>query len=117
MLYDTKSGSISYNIKKSLYTLTFKDQEYSMHFCEFINVYRKINSINFDVCLLSTDSKYDTNKLVLFRSNKILKLSLLEMVQVKDLFEGAMFSLKLRDLLYRSTTQTTIPLHPEHVFA
>ncbi|MBC7450457.1 MAG: hypothetical protein H7259_03100 [Cytophagales bacterium] len=102
MLYDNNSGSISHDVKKGMYSLSFNGHEYNMHFCEFANIYRKLAAIDIEEWLLATDDKHDSHTLVLFRSNQQFTLTLVEMVGVIDLFEGAMFALKLRDLVYRS---------------
>jgi len=102
MLYQNKHGYIEYSSRTCRYTVEIKGETHSLLFCEFLNMYSKIKSIDIEEVLYNTYDEDDYNTFQFLKSEKTIVLNLHELLVVKDLMEGIIFELYLEDVLYRA---------------
>lgn len=105
---------ISENCLGSLYTngsignllLYLKGRTFSFRFCEFINVRKRLNNMDWESILLNTNSFDDLHEISLTIKGDGALLSLEEAIQLWELLNSAHYIFSLNDLLNRNGMAT-----------
>jgi hypothetical protein len=103
----TKDFSLSFNRQKGRFILVCGDNSVDQNVCEFLSTMSFLVGKNIEEYLLSTDSQYDTIRIPLTGSGKVIILELKEFIRFREIYGHQMFLLKLEDLLMRKGIQTT----------
>jgi len=96
--------------------LTLKGRTFSIRFCEFINVRKRLNSINWETILMNTNNLDDVHEISFTIKGDIAKLSLEEALQLWELLNSAHYLFSLNDLLNRNKMAAVhnLPLSLQH---
>ena len=102
-----KDISLSFNRKKGKFLLSIADQTIEQNVCEFLSTISHLVGTDVEAHLLNTDSCYDTVRLPLTGSGKVLDLELGDFVRLREAYGNQMFMLKLEDMLLRKGIQSS----------
>jgi hypothetical protein len=102
----TREISLSFNRKSGQFTLMWGSESIAQNVCEFLHTTSFLVGKDIEEYLLNTDTHYDTIRIPLTLSGKVITLELVEFVRFREIYGRQMFLLKLEDLLLRKGIQT-----------
>jgi hypothetical protein len=103
--------TLSFNRSRGRYSLFFNGTEYEQTVCEFLQTISYLVGKDVEEYLLNVDAQFDTVRIPLTGSGKIIILDLVDFISFREVYAQEMFLLKLEDLLMRQGIQS-----PKHVF-
>jgi hypothetical protein len=100
MIYQNCIGSIAHYDSK-VFLLTLGKGSYFMNIGQFITARRILNSVDIEKMLLDASEHSDFFTLTVCNLTGNIKLSIYELIQAIDLFNGTFYILELEDYLSR----------------
>ena len=76
-----------------------------MRYTEFFLLHKKLNSFNIDAMLFDLTDKPDHNKILLQQGKCKITCTLHQLIGLKELLDGAMFYIRLQDILYKNSVK------------
>jgi len=99
IIYQTAQTALSQCDESETFILNFKDSSISFRFCEMISFKRKIQ--NWDIVPMLAVDAPDVEILHLPHCDRVILLSVQDILELKDLFAGAFTMLELNSLIHR----------------
>ncbi|QCK14810.1 hypothetical protein [Mangrovivirga cuniculi] len=97
LVYKNCLGSISQNDENYAFELTIHDKSVFLSPQQFLRLKNKVKNFNLEAMLLQNSNPVEI--LIVPEKDEIFVLTCIEMVQIRDLFDGAMVMLSLNSIL------------------
>lgn len=102
IIFSNNEGAIIQNDTQRCFHLHFKGHEYTLTPCQFYIIKRKLEGIDL-IAMLSTPSRsQDFDILLVPECALCMVLSTCDVLQLRDIFEGASISFELHSLLNKN---------------
>ncbi|PIB36114.1 hypothetical protein BFP72_12265 [Reichenbachiella sp. 5M10] len=99
LIHESHNGKIIQADSENCFYLIYKGGEYRMNVCSFIAFKYKLDAFNIEEMLLSDSVQNDLEIIPLCNKDRILVLTLNEIIEVKDLVQGALVMLELNSIV------------------
>lgn len=104
-LFNSKAGHIKTSKKLTVLEGNFNGFDFEMRYTEFFLLHKKLNSFNIAAMLFDLSDKPDYNKILLQQGKCKITCTLYQLIAIKELFNGAMFFIRLQDVLYKNSVK------------
>ncbi|TAF43690.1 MAG: hypothetical protein EAZ51_06820 [Sphingobacteriales bacterium] len=101
-LFSSQAGYIKTSTKFTVLEGRFLGVSFEMRYTEFFLLHQKLNSFNIGVMLFDLSDKPDDNKIRLQQGKCKITCTLQQLIALKNLFNGAMFYIRMQDVLYKN---------------
>ena len=98
VLFETSNLSIYQNNRNGQIVLKYFDDEILFRLCEFFSFKKKLGEI--DIMNFLDSSSVDVEVLYLCHCDRFLLLDIHQLIELKDLFFGAHFTMELNSLIH-----------------
>ncbi len=99
LVFETETASLSQCDSRDSFILTFFDEELIFRACEFISFKRKIQHL--DITHLLDSDTPDIEVVYLPHCDRLMVLSIQEILELKELLSGTFVMLELNSLIHR----------------
>lgn len=103
LVYQTAHGRVYQSDKENCFFIEYKGQEYRLSVCALINLKLKLDAVCISSLLLSDQKGSDLEIIPICNSNRLLVLSLEELIEFKDLIPGVLVMLELNSIVRQRT--------------
>jgi|GEM_PF-5946891 len=100
ILFSSEAGYIKTSTKFTVLDGSFWGVNFEMHYTEFFLLNNKLNSFNLSTMLFDLSDKPDCTKILLQQGKCKITCTLQQLIALKNLFNGAMFYVRMQDILY-----------------
>lgn len=105
-LFSSKFGSVNQNFLERKLEVSFSDRTFKMCITDFLLQRARINAIKIDKLLFDLSDEADYFRFSLPKSSIALDITIEELIQLKDLLNGAMYMLELQTILEKTGIST-----------
>lgn len=106
LLFETPNATLHQCDTSELYILAFKGNELLFRPCEFIAFRRKMQQLDI-LPMLSSDAP-DIEIIYMPHCDRVLALSLHEILEIKELFAGAFVMLELNSMIHKEIIRKSL---------
>lgn len=103
ILFSHPTGFIKTTEKVTFLMGCFNGFSFEMRYTEFYLLHKKLNKFSIPAMLYDLSDKPDCNKIQLQQGKCKINCSLYHLIALKELFNGAMFFIRLQDILYNNS--------------
>ncbi len=104
-LFNSPAGYIKTTPKFIVLAGNFLGVDFEMRYTEFFLLHKKLNNFNIQAMLYDLSDKPDDNKILLQQGKCKITCSLHQLITLKELFNGAMYYVRLQDVLYKNSVK------------
>lgn len=108
LIHQTVNGKITQSDSESCYYLSFHGVSYKMNVCSFIAFKTKLDAYNVEEMLLSETEEQDLEIIPLCNKEHFLLLNLIEIIEMRDLIQGALVMLELNSIVHHRIRRATL---------
>jgi hypothetical protein len=91
--------SLHYDKRKGRFHLTVNEMCFTQNICEFLLTNSFLVGKDIEEYLFNVEGEYDSVKIPLTSTGKVITLDLVEFIRFKDVYHQQMYLLKLEDML------------------
>ncbi|WP_118194122.1 DUF6686 family protein [Albibacterium indicum] len=99
-LYKSDIGEFCQCSRKNCYRLTFRGERFDLTVSDFLSFKKEIDAIDIVAILTDSSCKSDTIIVNSYRTKRFLILSILEVIQLKELLRAAKFMVQLNSMIH-----------------
>ncbi|MEO9804194.1 MAG: hypothetical protein ABJF04_13140 [Reichenbachiella sp.] len=107
-IYHTTHGKVVQNDKDNCFYLQYKGNEYRMAVCALIAFKSKLDQLNIEEMLLSDTSLNSIEIIPLCNKERLLVLTLDEIIEMKDLIPGTLVMLELNSIVQQRIVRALV---------
>jgi hypothetical protein len=104
-LFNSPAGNIKTTTKFTVLAGNFNGFDFEMRYTEFFLLHKKLNNFNIPAMLFDLSDRPDNHKIVLQQGKCKISCTLHQLITLKELFNGAMFFVRLQDVLYKNNVK------------
>ena len=101
LIYESVNGNIQQSDNENCFFLDFKSEVYKLKVCSFIALKSKLDKINIEEILLSASDSSDIEIISLCNNDRILVLTIEEVIELRELLAGAMVMIELNSIVHQ----------------
>lgn len=101
-IYSTRFGFVAQNFLERKLELNFSNRTIKMCITDFLLQRSRINAINIESLLFDLSDSVDYFRFSLPKSSIVIDITISELIQLKELLNGAMYMLELHTILEKS---------------
>lgn len=101
-IYSTRFGFVAQNFLERKLELNFSNKKIKMCITDFLLQRSRINAINIESLLFDLSDSVDYFRFSLPKSSIVIDITISELIQLKELLNGAMYMLELHTILEKA---------------
>jgi len=105
LVYQTSNGQVFQSDTENCFYLNFKGETYRMNACAIIALKTKLDALNIEQILLTDAHRQPIEIIPLCNNDRILVLTVEEIIEMKDLIPGTLVMLELNSIVCQRITR------------
>ncbi len=101
LIYESSNASIHQSDSENCFYLNFKSEVYKLKVCSFIALKAKLDKMNLEAMLLDDEMGADVEIISLCNNDRILVLTIDEVIELKELMAGSMVMIELNSIVHQ----------------
>ena len=108
LIYETANAKIKQSDRDNCFFLDFKSETYKLKVCSFIALKIKLDGLDLECILLDELTKSEIEIISLCNNERILVLTISEIIELKELLSGAMVMIELNSIVHQRINRALV---------